>query len=1060
MLNGLLKFLNVEPGEEKPVLLLLGNGFFAGIFLATYKIVAYTLFLDHLGEYLREAIFISGGLGVISTGIYAFAQRRMPFSRLIILNYITIFIFIALARVFYVYSEKTWVIFVLYVMYMPIMSVMLLGFWGTFGRIFDLRQSKRIIGGIDSGQLSATILSFIIIPFIVGFLGDLSDLLIIGEAGIVVSSIFLIVIISSFNLNFFDTHKVKRHQETRFKNLIRNNYVVYLSLFLSFSMLAFSFVEYSFLNVAEKQFPEQNKLVNFISTIEWSILVVGLLIQTFVNEKLISMYGLKTTLLVLPVILSIFTALAIFSGFYFGYIESATNFIWFFLFVTISKLFTSSLRDAMENPVFKLFFMPLDDKVRFDIQTKIEGLVNESSRLIAGALIFLLGLLPFFELVHYSVLLVFIIAGWIILALKIYQNYRISIRSKLERQKRRAGREITRHSKNYMFNLLVESTKSSSPEKLVFSFKVLAKLFPLEFKKTLQKFLSDNQQDLHRQIVEKLKEDAVLSDEDLYTRKKEPKDESIDHSYLSGKEIHDIINLVKEAKAGQKKMIAEYVVNANPVDGFKIIIELLNDPAADIVNAAIMASGSLMRTELMPFLIDFLTREKFRDSAADALVNYGEKAFNSLETAFYATDQSEDVKIRIIGVYGRVGGAAAVKNLWSKIEFPDFKVVHAVINALSQCGFKAHGSQIIHIKSALENDISNILWNLTALERLRGEEGDKYLVLIDALEEENLHNYTHIYRLLSMIFDQKSIQLVKENIESKTSEGTTYALELLDVFLPEDIKQKIIPILDDIPDNERVRRLQLHFPQIELGLEQTLKSIVNRDYSQTNRWTKTCAFYCMRHVDGRADFSLELIANLFNPDELLCEIAAWCLFHLHPDLYRKNIGRLNESVRIKLNKKITEPFEDEDILGVQTQYLKYSIIAFLKRSSSLKNLSGLFLSRLVDQTEEFRVNKDFEVDLVNYRTDYFFLILQGEVVLFDANYNVEKKFAEGDYLGEFIFSVSVPKGYKLFMKEGTVLLQVEKNKYYDIVCDEYDIAEKVLESMDKKVTDESNIELA
>lgn len=1051
MLKGLFKILNVESIEEKPVLLLLGKGFFLGIFMATYKSVAYTLFLEKLGEYLREAMFISGALGLLSTWMYAYIQRRIPFSQLISLNYIIIFIFIAVSRILFVYADANWIIFILFVMHAPILSVLLLGFWGTFGRLFDLRQSKRIIGGIDSGQLVATIIAFFTIPFVSRLLGHIADLLIIGEFGMVVSGVFLVIIISNFDLNVYDTHMDKDIEDNKFKSLIKNNYVVFLALFLFTSMLAFSLVEYSFLSVADIRYPEQNKLLSFISVIEGSVLVVGLLVQTFVNERLISMYGLRTTLLVLPVILSIFTALALFSGYYFGYDISGTSFIWFFLFITISKLFTSSLRDAMENPVFKLFFMPLEDKVRFDIQTKVEGVVNEFSRLFAGALIFTLGLIPFFHLIHYSILLVVVIVIWVVFALRIYQNYRISIRFKLERQKRRAGREITKHSKNYIFNVLVESTKKGSTEKLIFAFKVLAKLFPFEFKTVFKKSITSSNKDVKDIIIKKLKDDNIISESEYKTEGDKKIDETIDHNYLSDKSVDFILNLVRNAKQNQKKIIADYISNANPDDGFKVLIELLNDIDTEVINAAILSAGKIKRLELLPFLVDFLNSKKHRDAATDSLINYGELAFNNLETSFFTTEQSENVKLRIIGIFGRVGGNNAIKILWNKIDFPDFQVVAAVINALSQCGFKAHGSQITRIKTALENDISNILWNLGALEKLKDERDRKYDNLIISLKEENEHNYTHIYMLMSMIFDQKSIQLVKENIESRTNEGTTYALELLDVFLPEDIKQKIIPILDDIPDVERVKRLQIYFPQLELSVDELLKAIVNRDFSQTNRWTKACAFYCIGISDLEKDFSLELIANLFNPDELLQETAAWALYGKYPELYKKNIYRLENDKRIKLNNKILQPYEgEEEVHELSEKYLKYNLIEFLKRSSTLKGLTGLFLSRLVDSVEELEINKDFEIDMVNYKTNHFFFILKGEVFLFDNNYNIEREFRDGGYMGEFLFSSANSKGYKLLMKSGTHLLQIDKNKFYDLVCDDYEIAEKIMEMMDER----------
>ena len=163
MLKGLFRVLNVEKKEEKPVLILLGVGFFMGIFLFTYKIVAEALFLSTFSEdSVAQALFISALLGVVTTSIFASLQNKISFSRLIFLNYFFIFSFLGFIRFSYHSVDTEFnevLVFILFVMFQPIMSISILGFWGTFGRIFDLRQSKRIIGGIDSGQLLAAIIT-------------------------------------------------------------------------------------------------------------------------------------------------------------------------------------------------------------------------------------------------------------------------------------------------------------------------------------------------------------------------------------------------------------------------------------------------------------------------------------------------------------------------------------------------------------------------------------------------------------------------------------------------------------------------------------------------------------------------------------------------------------------------------------------------------------------------------------------------------------------------------------------------------------------------------------
>jgi AAA family ATP:ADP antiporter len=174
-------------------------------------------------------------------------------------------------------------------------------------------------------------------------------------------------------------------------------------------------------------------------------------------------------------------------------------------------------------------------------------------------------------------------------------------------------------------------------------------------------------------------------------------------------------------------------------------------------------------------------------------------------------------------------------------------------------------------------------------------------ILIDALREENEANNNHIYMLLSMIFDETSIQLVKENIESRTSEGITYAIELLDVFLPEDIKQKIIPILDDLEDEERVKRLQVYFPLFAMSTEQIVKICNYARLQPDQPMEQSLCFLLCRHVSIKTSFEMLEIANLFNPDWLIKEMAAWALYQRSTDLYFEHINRLPkiESTKIK-----------------------------------------------------------------------------------------------------------------------------------------------------------------
>ena len=84
MLGALPKSLGAEPPEYKRVWLLLGMGFFTGIFLAAYQVGVEVVFLKTPGlgdENLTNAMFAAGGFGLLSTFILFGYRIEYPIPR-------------------------------------------------------------------------------------------------------------------------------------------------------------------------------------------------------------------------------------------------------------------------------------------------------------------------------------------------------------------------------------------------------------------------------------------------------------------------------------------------------------------------------------------------------------------------------------------------------------------------------------------------------------------------------------------------------------------------------------------------------------------------------------------------------------------------------------------------------------------------------------------------------------------------------------------------------------------------------------------------------------------
>jgi len=263
LVKAFLKFLGGESGEDKAMLLLLSQGFFMGIFIATYQVGAETLFLTELGEdLLSESFFAAGVMGVITTIIFVWFQKYIRFSILAISTSFIILVFVVGLRIAYFTIDWPYWSFVQFVMIGPATVLIILSFWGIFGRMFDLRQSKRIIGGIDTGQLAATVIAFFSIPIISQVLNsDTQDLLIAATVACFGIFFFTIWIVRAFNLDA--ATKVKHDEEkpksVNFLTLIKDKYLRMMCLFLAFSMAVGTFVEFIFYTATETMYPDEEE---------------------------------------------------------------------------------------------------------------------------------------------------------------------------------------------------------------------------------------------------------------------------------------------------------------------------------------------------------------------------------------------------------------------------------------------------------------------------------------------------------------------------------------------------------------------------------------------------------------------------------------------------------------------------------------------------------------------------------------------------------------------------------------------------------------------------------
>ncbi|NBP70122.1 MAG: hypothetical protein EBU52_15420, partial [Cytophagia bacterium] len=329
--------------ESKQVSLMLATGFFMGIFIATYQITADSLFLSRLGDQLNKAFLIAGALGIATTAVYSFFQSRIRYTTLTISAVMLISAFTV--GVYYLLHVRTdleeTLIFALYCMSGPLTAILLLSYWGTFGRLFNFRQSKRIIGWIDTGQLIAAILASFVIPLTSPFVPDTTTYLLLCAISILIVSILLFVISSSFKMAKDDpkddSDGIVESSETSLTSIVKDPYTRVLSVFLLVSMSVYILSQFSFQQVVQQQYPDERQLTNFMAFFMGAVYILSLTMQTFVNHRIISNYGLRVSLFILPAVIGLFAFSSVGTGLLFGGDATQSGYVFFFVAVALTR---------------------------------------------------------------------------------------------------------------------------------------------------------------------------------------------------------------------------------------------------------------------------------------------------------------------------------------------------------------------------------------------------------------------------------------------------------------------------------------------------------------------------------------------------------------------------------------------------------------------------------------------------------------------------------------------------------------------------------------------------
>ncbi|SJZ92770.1 MFS transporter [Sediminibacterium ginsengisoli] len=410
------------------------QSFLTGLATSFFSVTTSSYFIKKLdASRLPLAYILSGVVGYLVIHLYKKLMSRYGLITAIVITnllYILICGSLLYARLHDSSSQSLtqYVAFAGFVFIMPFSSLFALTFATLSLRLFDLGQSKRLIALVGLGEVIASILAYLMVPLLTTLMGTTAFLLLITMSAVLIGMIPLAKLVKANGERLRHVHANQAATtKVNFSFLLKDRYFMLIGIFTFFSVTAIYLADYSYLISVKFLSVENNIETAILVSVIFTVIKLGELSFSLFSSRFMSEYGMKISLLLLPLLLVLSSMLGVVSGSLF---RSITFFI--VAFLLLNKWLERVVRKGITNPALKVLYQVTEPAERAKVQTLIDGSLSQVSTMAAGLI--LLGLSLVFKKTELYVYL-FVLAGacfivyaiWLFFTQKMYHQYKEKI---------------------------------------------------------------------------------------------------------------------------------------------------------------------------------------------------------------------------------------------------------------------------------------------------------------------------------------------------------------------------------------------------------------------------------------------------------------------------------------------------------------------------------------------------------------------------------------------------------------------------------------------------------
>ena len=1076
---------NVHPGEGRIVAWLLLQYFLLGGAFNFVQTAAFPLFLVEFSAQTLPYVYIANAVIVtLITTLYLRLGRRLSFARLLSANLAFLFVLILLFRLGLNLPDASWVIFALPILFQILVNLGNLAFWPLANRMFNVRQGKRLFGLVGSGQWLAIVLTGFLMPLLVAWLGT-ENLLVLGAACAAGALLVNLYITRSFSAQLASAEQPapasRRAPARPAPSLFGQRYILLIFAIVLLWWLAFFFIDNLFYSQAAAQFPNTQELAGFLGLFLGGLGILTLFSNFFLTGPILSRYGLRVSLLILPVLLVAgvaFMAIATSQG---------SSVLLLFWITTAAKLLAMGLGFSVDRSAQTVLYQPLPAGQRARTQTIAEGIVQPFANGLAGVGLLALGLLFSGSPTPLVFALLVIVALWLVTAAALGRAYPGVLVQALAKR-RLQGSDLSVIDSTCT-DILQEALKDPRPGSVLYAIEVLAVADPTLLATSIPGLLNHPDSRVREEALRRIEDlglvqslpavrDCLANDPSPTVRSRAIRTIAVLGADEAGPELfpllHDpepqvrlgaVVGLMrggsgqgrqaaaeKLAEMARSPLSSERVQAAQALGeleaGFTVqpLARLLEDPEREVKRAALRSAGQVGAAQLWPTVIRSLDQPETASAAVAALVAGGEPALPAIEAAFGLPETGSTALVRLAQACGRIQGQTACTILLDRLDHADSRVRTQVLRALSRCRYQAEGPQAGRIQGQIRFEVGVAAGCLSMAQDLGV--GAALSLLQAALQAQIGEALDRVLYLLSFIYNAKSVLQARHNLRLASGEKRAYAVEVIDVLLPADIKKILFPLLEDLPPAQRIQRLIPYYPQTPASRVQRLSQLLDSADDQVDNWTRSCAVYAAGALSMK-ELLPEVSSTLVSTDPLVRETAAWTLARMggsiSPEALRLKDDpdpRVAQAARSWLDRPI----------GGKPMLSTIEKVLILKGVRIFAETPDEILADVAQVLEEVEYNTGETIFEKGELGDSMYIIIDGKVRVHDIE-NTLNYLREREVFGEMALLDPEARVASVTAVEDTRLLRLDQEPFFELMQDRIEVARGIIQVLTRYLRD-------